>query len=84
LAEQVDGGGERELSGAEASDEIAAANAATFFEGFEHVVDSAEASGDVFCGDGFSRKDAVAVEELKRERVAGLGGGRGMGMYLRG
>ena len=73
LAQQVDGGGKRELRGAETGDKIAAADAAALFEGFEDVVDCAEAAGDVFGCDGFAGEDAVAAEELKGEGVAGFG-----------
>jgi hypothetical protein len=87
LAEEIDGGGQGELGGAEAGDEIAATDAAGFFKSFEDVVDSAEAAGNVFGGDGFAGEDAVAVEELEREGVADFGGGgswglRGLGRFL--
>ena len=75
LAEQIDGGRECELGCAEAGDEIATANAAAFFEGFKYVIDSAESAGDVFRGDRLAQKNAVAVEQLKSEGVAGFGGG---------
>ena len=54
LAQQIDGGRESELRGAEAGDKIAAADAAAFFESLEHVVDGAESAGNVFCGDRFA------------------------------
>ena len=75
LAQQIDGGGQRELRCAEAGDEVAAANAAGFFESFEHVVDGAESAGDVFCSDGFARENAVAIEKLQGEGMAGFGCG---------
>jgi len=74
LAEQIDGGGKSELRGTEAGDEVAAPDAPGFFEGFEDVVDSAEAAGNVFCGDGFASEDAVAAEELKCEGMRSFGG----------
>ena len=73
-AEEVDGGGEGELGGAEAGDEVAAADAAAFFEGFEDGVDGGEAAGDVFGGGALAEEDAVAVEELEGEGVGGFGG----------
>ena len=63
------------MRGAEAGDEVAAANAAALFEGLEHVVDGAESAGNIFGGDGFASENAVAVEKLQREGVAGFGGG---------
>jgi hypothetical protein len=74
LAEEVDGGGKRELRCAKACDKIATANAAAFFKSLEHIVDGRESAGNIFSGDGFAGEDAVAVEELEGEGVAGLGG----------
>ena len=75
LAEEIDGGGKSKLRCAESGNKIAAANATAFFEGLEHVIDCAEAAGNVFGRDGFAREDAVAAEELKGEGVGGFGGG---------
>ena len=63
------------MSGSQSGDEVAAADAPAFFEGFEDGVDGGEAAGDVFCGGGFAEEDAIAVEELEGEGVGGLGGG---------
>ena len=82
LAQQIDGGGQRELRCAEAGDKIAAANAAALFESLEHVVDGAETAGDIFRGDRFAQQHAVAVEQLQGEGVAGFGcaGSQGIGL----
>ena len=73
LAEQIDGGGQRKLRGAETGDKVAAANAAAFFQSLEHVVNRAEAAGNIFRGDGFAQQHAVAIEQLQGERVTGFG-----------
>ena len=55
LAEQVDRGGQGELRGAEAGHEVAAADAAALFEGFQHVVDCAENPPGMFSAATCSR-----------------------------
>jgi hypothetical protein len=80
LAQQIDGGRQRELGCAQAGDEVAAADAAAFFKGLEHAIDGAESAGDVFRGNVFAEENAVAVEKLEGEGV----GGFGLGGTLRG
>ena len=74
LAQQINGGRKRELRCAKAGNKIATANPAAFFQSLENVVDRAESAEDVFRGDGFAQQDAVAVEQLQGEGVAGFGG----------
>ncbi len=45
LAQQVHGGRQRKLRGAQSGHKVAAADAPTFFQRLEHVVDRAEAAG---------------------------------------
>ena len=66
------------MSCAETRNEVPAADASAFFESFEDVVDGAETAGDVFGGDGFARKHAVAIEQLKSKGMTGFGPCRGV------
>ena len=64
-----------ELRCSEAGDEVASADAAAFFEGFEDRVDSGKAAGNIFGCGAFAEEDAVAVKELEGQSVGGFGGG---------
>ncbi len=72
-AEEIDRGGLGELGRAEVGCEVAAADAAGFFEGFEDVVDGTEASGEVFRVSGLAEDDAVAGKKLLRDGVRPVG-----------
>ena len=65
-SQQVERAGHRELRRAEAGDEIPAPDASRFFHSLQHRIDHAEAAGDGFRGDGFTRQDTVACEQLLR------------------
>ncbi len=72
LPQQIDGGGQRKLRGAQTRNEISAANAAALFQRFQHVVNGAESAGDVLCTNGFTRENAVAIEKLQGKGMAGF------------
>jgi hypothetical protein len=74
LTKKINGSGKRKLRSAEAGDEVSAADAAALFESLEHIVDGAESTGDVFRGDGLAEENAVTIEQVQSEGVAGLGG----------
>jgi hypothetical protein len=59
---------------------IAAANAAALFKSLEHVVDRAESARHIFRRNRFAQQHAVAVEQLQRERMTGLGRGRSLSL----
>jgi hypothetical protein len=63
-AEKIKRGWQSELRCSESCDEIAAANATTFFESLENVVHSTEATGDIFRGYMLAHENAVAMEQL--------------------
>ncbi len=62
LAQQVNGGRQRKLRGAQSADKVAAANPPALFERLQHVVDRAESAGHIFRRHRFAQQHAVAVE----------------------
>ena len=66
-AQQIHRAGQRELRGAEAGDEIAAAQPPALFHRFQHGIDAREAAGDRFDRHRLARQDAVAREQLLRD-----------------
>ena len=65
-AQHIDGGGMRELRGAESGDEHAAADPAVLFHGLERWIDRGVAARDVLRKRGFTHHDAVARQQLLR------------------
>ena len=71
-SQEVERGRQRELRRADAAREVATAYPAGVLERLQDVVDRAEAAGDAFGRRDLAGQDAVAGEELLRERGRGL------------
>src|SRR6266542_1384829 len=71
--EAVDRAGQGELGGAEAFDEVAAADLAGFLHGSEDGVDAGEAAGELFAEDAFAGQYAIALEQGHGECVRAFG-----------
>src|SRR5581483_6699923 len=77
--QQIDSRRKRKLCRTEVGREVAAPNAPALLKSLQHVIDRAEAAGQIFSVCGFAKHYAISCEQLLRHRMTphGLRGCRG-------